>query len=145
MAQGGVHLTHPAQGVRQRNGVIESRNHARKSVASIWLSRPQRRFRCAALLSPAEDLLASAVVLPLHCAGHEATGISTGLAWLFGSRPPVLEAILDTLRVEGRSRASCLRAGPAACSPDGRACSAHGRDEVRALDGQRFPTAPALG
>jgi hypothetical protein len=48
------------------------------SVANIWLSRPQRRFR------PAEELLASAVVLLLYRASGEAVGIGTGLGRLLG-------------------------------------------------------------
>lgn len=47
-------------------------------------------------------------------------------------------AILDTLRVGGRSRASRLRGAPAACAPDGCARSPHGQEEVRALDSQGF-------
>src|SRR3989442_1254779 len=106
---------------------------------------PQRRFRRAALLSAAEELLASAVVLPLHGASGEAVGIGAGLARLFGSCSSAFQAILDALRMEGRSSAAGLRAAPAACAPDACAHSAHGRDEVRALDGQRFPTARTLG
>ena len=74
--------------------LLECRNHARKSVANIWLSRPQRRVRRAALLPPAEELLANAVVLPPYSASGEAVGISAGLARLFGSSPPALQAIL---------------------------------------------------
>src|SRR5713226_4573483 len=125
--------------------LLECRNHAGKSVAIIRLSRPQGRIRRAALLPPAEELLANAVVLPLYSASGEAVGISAGLARLFGSCPPALQAILDALRMEGRRGPAGLRSALAPCVPDGRVRSAHGRDGVRALDGQRFPTGPALG
>ena len=131
--------------VGQRNGAIESRSHARKPVANIWFSRLQRRIRGAALLSPSEKLLACAAIFSLYRSSGEAVGISTRLARLLGSRPAVLEAILDTLRVEERGRTASLCGTSATCARDDRAHSAHEQDEVRALDGQRFPTAPALG
>lgn len=133
------------QGHIVANGAIESQGHACKSVANIWLSQPQRRFRRVAFLSPAQKLLASAAVPPLYSRSGEAVGISGGPARLFGSCPPVLETILDTVGMGDRSLAASLRAVPAACAPDGSACSPHGRDEVRAMGGQGFPTAPALG
>ncbi len=78
-------------------------------MANIQLSRPQGRVRRAALLPPAEELLANAVVLPLYSASGEAVGISAGLARLFGSCPPALQAILDALRMEGRRGPAGLR------------------------------------
>jgi hypothetical protein len=106
----------PPQGHIARNDAIESRSHACKSLANIWFPRPQWRFRCAAFLSPAEELLASAAVPLLYGASGEAVGISGGPARLLGSRPPVLEAILDAVGMGDRSRAASLRAVSAACA-----------------------------
>ena len=134
---------HVASG--RRKGAIESPNHACESVANIRLPGPQRRFRRTAILSPAEKLLASAAVLPLYGSSGEAIGVGGGLARLFGSCPPSLQTILDALGMEGRSRVECLCAVRAACAPYGGARSAHGQNEVCAVDGQRFPTSAALG
>lgn len=49
---------------------------------------------------------------------------------------PVLEAILDALRMKGRSGVAGLRAASAASAPDGRSCSPYGQDEVRTVGGQ---------
>jgi hypothetical protein len=127
------------------NDAIESQNHARKPLANVWLTRPQRRLRCAALLSSVEELLVGRALLCLYKAGGHAVGDFGRATRLFASRPSALEAILDALRVEKRGRVASFRPALASCPYHERARSAHGQDEVRTLDSQRLRLTAALG
>jgi len=114
-------------------------------MADIWLSRPERRFRLTALVSPAKKLLATPPLRRLHSADHEAIGNGERSARLFPSCPPALETILDALRMEERRRTASFRSAPAPYPHHERPRSSHGQDELRALDGQGFPTAVEMG
>lgn len=127
------------------NDAIESQNYARKSLANIWLPRPQRRLCCAALPSSVEELLVGRAFLHLYRAGGQAVGNFGGATRLFASRSSALEEILDALCVEKRRRVASFRSAPASCPYHERARSAHGQDEVRTLDSQRLGLTPALG
>ena len=86
----------------------------------------------------AEKLRADSSFLPLYRTSDEAIGIGGRRARLFGSRSPALEAILDPIRLEGRRGAENFRSVPAPRAYHECSRSPHGRNQVRALDGERF-------